>query len=282
MGYCTVKDVRALSGFVARYERDAPLLPKPNGTRKIFYAPSPYIVDSDGDEESGEGSEPYVDDVTVYVDGTEVTVTAVNNEIGRITLDVAPGSGTTVTADYAVSEIPDDQITAIITRVDAQIERFTRTSKDSATQTDYFDGDGSKKRFYFSKWPASSVTTVEVDESDDYTVDEDYYLYQSNDRAFWIEFYTAPSSGNKNVKVEYTYGADSEISYLLEKLSLYMSAREVIMEGTNLSAGGKNTYTGTPLKSVAIASNKALSAVLRIDEEIRRLRAEIGGQVMVG
>lgn len=76
-----------------------------DGSTETFTTTHKPIIDSNYDDSLD------ATDVTVYVNGTPVSVATVSGMTGAITLKSAPGNGTAVTADYVWSPIKDGYTT---------------------------------------------------------------------------------------------------------------------------------------------------------------------------
>lgn len=87
-----------------------------NGSNVYFYVQHKPLADNDGDDTLE------VTDVTLYVDGTAVTVSAVDATTGKITAAVAPASNTEVTVDYSWQNVTDDDVDDVIEEADAAID----------------------------------------------------------------------------------------------------------------------------------------------------------------
>lgn len=101
--YVTNQEIREQAGFQYK-ERGEELTGAVNGSNKDFYTSNKPIVDRDY---SGGVDK---DDVVVYVDGSEVSVSTVVAATGKITLDTAPSSGT-VTGDFDWTNLDDTVLT---------------------------------------------------------------------------------------------------------------------------------------------------------------------------
>lgn len=176
-----------------------------DGTTTKFYIPSGFIVDANGDESVT------IADLTVYVDGSSVTISSVDAEDRSFTLAVAPGNGAAITADFSWSPIPDSEILAYIIYYTNRINRKTNTLfSASNSNTELYDGDGSNTRFYFEKLPVTSITSLTVDDDTSLVLDTDYWLYPSSSKADYIEFDVAPLTDHQNVSISYQYGEVNE------------------------------------------------------------------------
>jgi len=196
-----------------------------NGSATVFYIDNYPIVDANADEVIT------VADVIVYVDGTPVTVSAIDAAIGKLTLAGAPGSDTAVTADYRYSDVSETAIEDAVLYGESEAESLTgRKYTDANSQTDYFDGHGgTDKTFQLRKFPVQSITNVYIREPgkvswESQTLatgdgsDDDYWGYITDGDSY-IEFVVAPYKGNQNVKIEYTYGYSSVPSEVVDLVS---------------------------------------------------------------
>lgn len=98
-----------------------------NGSNKAFTTDHGPITDSNDDDAIDNT------DVTVYVNGVAVTVSAVNATTHTITLAAAPANGTTVTADYRYSNITD----AYVTRIREEAEDWINSAMDAIDPVPY-------------------------------------------------------------------------------------------------------------------------------------------------
>ncbi|MEM2257818.1 MAG: hypothetical protein QXU87_04000 [Candidatus Caldarchaeum sp.] len=113
--YTSVKEIRAFNGWMP-FEVKNETLAKISGTE--FKTSKRPLVDNDFDGQ-------IIDDVVVYVNGTQTSVSAVDAERGVITLASAPPSGATVTADYYWHPIGDSEIQLAIGYAEAEIRAAT-------------------------------------------------------------------------------------------------------------------------------------------------------------
>jgi len=123
MSYITLQQIREASGFQFNVEGET-LTGTANGTNKVFYTSNKPIVDADYDDTVD------ASDITVYVDGTEVTVSSVDALTGKITLENAPSNGATVTADYSWSSLKDERVDDARDKAESEVngaltERYT-------------------------------------------------------------------------------------------------------------------------------------------------------------
>ncbi len=115
-------------------------------------------------------------------------------------------------SDYlnTTDEDQDESITRILDRAQSAIESYLRRSLELQQRpTEYLDGDGENKSFYLKYCPVAVVSRVVVDDTE-MEVDTDYYLYEEEGM---LVFETAPSSGRKNIEVDYWagYSNDNEL-----------------------------------------------------------------------
>jgi len=101
--YVTNQEVREQAGF--QYKQRSESLGDGDGVNKIFSSENNPIVDR-----NYSGSPVSVADVIVYVNGTAVTVSAIDADTGKLTLALAPADGTSITVDYDWSNIEFDVI----------------------------------------------------------------------------------------------------------------------------------------------------------------------------
>lgn len=76
------------------------------------------------------------------------------------------------------------------------------------SETDTFDGDGSRQLFYLNHTHLHSIDEVSVEEVSLPISDYCYDLQHG-----WLVLKTAPPSGTENVSVEYTYSASLDMAY---------------------------------------------------------------------
>jgi hypothetical protein len=75
-----------------------------NGSNKVFTTTYKRICDANDDDEVDSN------DVTVYVNGTRVTVSSVDAAEGSITLLAAPANGAAITCDYFYTNVSSDYV----------------------------------------------------------------------------------------------------------------------------------------------------------------------------
>jgi len=198
VGYSTLKEVRRAIGSLPKYSRGISL-GTGNNANKDFYITEGFLVDGNGDELVD------IEDITVYVTASEVTVSSIDVDKKKVTLSAAPGTDAAVTADYFWSPIPDSEILPEIENFSSIIEGRTnqKYGRDNE-KTQYWDGDGKNNRFYFDHVPMYSLDSYEIDSvTSGLTENTDYWLYPDNLNAQWIEFLTSPLPDRKNIKIVY-------------------------------------------------------------------------------
>lgn len=271
MANATVLEVRGLVGLMPVYEKKEAVKMYPytaDGTNKVFNVPNNYMVDYDGDGDVD------TSDVVVYDDGTAVAVTSIDVATGAVTLTNAPTVSSVMTCCYAYSPVKDATISAIIDRVDTEIYAWCRTHTTSTSHTQYWNGDGEKTKFYFRYRPVTAITSVTVDESTDYTANEDYYVQPERTVGQWIEFTSAPSEGIQNVVVVYSYGGTNTI---ISELSKYMAAKQVLTHYIGTTSLPKTAYTGQGAEQGFNSESRRISMLRIFNEEIDRLKSLLGG-----
>lgn len=272
MANCTWISVREKAGVELIHENKAlgiSLVPaKGDGSNTEFYLPvDGYMCDRNGSETVTTA------DITVYVNGSSAAVTSIDINMRKVTLTAAPTNGHTVKANFSWSPIKESTISGAITRADGEIARKAHTDAAGSTTTEYLDGNGEKKVFYFDYWPVTSISSITVDGATSFVDGTNYYLYPSSTRALWIKFDSAPTKDNKNIEIAYTYGEDSTS---LEKLSCLLAARDIV---TN------NIPRGSP-SGIAISSqsregypskNRHVELLKALEKEIPMAWDELGG-----
>ena len=100
--YVTFQEVREQAGFQYKV-RGEDLDPSTgDGVNKVFYTPNKPLVDKDYS-----GTPVGTPDAVVYENSVEVTVSAIDEDLGKVTLVLAPESGTPMTVDCDWSPIED-------------------------------------------------------------------------------------------------------------------------------------------------------------------------------
>jgi len=107
LDYSSLQDIREESGHhhVNKLEE---LSGTKNGSNTVFYAKRTYIVDRNYNDTLDVASAS--GDVIVYVNDVAVSVSAVNQDTGAITLAAAPANGATVLGTYYHSALSDIKV----------------------------------------------------------------------------------------------------------------------------------------------------------------------------
>ena len=127
--FSSLQDIRSEAG-VTRYERQVGVTDvdrgEPmagDGSTTVFYTEYTPIVDRTNDEDG----DVTIADVIVYVDGVVVTVSAVDADQGKITLDSAPALDASIKISYDSSDFLDAQVSGV--RLSAYAKIMTSISK---------------------------------------------------------------------------------------------------------------------------------------------------------
>lgn len=115
VGYADKQSIREEAGLQNEILGE-PLSGSVNGSNTDFYTNYKPLVDRDYDGDVD------VSDVVLYVNGSAVSVAAINAATGLIRASVAPASGT-VTADYAHSPVKDAYLTQVQEETENWIDR---------------------------------------------------------------------------------------------------------------------------------------------------------------
>ena len=105
-----------------------------------------------------------------------------------------------------------DLINEFIAAVESIWDDLTSRQWATGTHTEYFSGDGARKKFCVKNYPVTALTSVHdsydraYDSAD--LIDADDYSYRSETGIVSIDY--ALSEGNDNVKIVYTAGYTSE------------------------------------------------------------------------
>jgi len=283
MAYTTHAQVRYFSGQEPTYVVGESLGTGDN-SETTFYTEYYPLADVNGSESIT------ITDVTVYVDGSPVTVSSVNGNSGQIILASAPGTDTAITVDYAYSSVSEEAFALAIASADDFVEEETgQVFSNANAKTDYFDGDSLKKVFILEKYPVQSITAVSLreaggtgwdtqTEADGDGVDDDYWPYITDNQS-WIEFVEAPETGNRNVKIEYTYGYSS-IPTLASELSACFAAIWILLL---LDSGWGIEEFRLVEQQVRFAKGTAHAQhIERLQAHIDRLLSRVGRKIMIG
>jgi hypothetical protein len=273
---CTITSVREKAGLDIIHENKAlgvSLVPATgDGSNKTFYLPVDGYMCDRNDSETVTTA-----DITVYVNGSSVTVASIDVDMRSVTLSAAPTLAHTVKAIFSWSPVKESTVLAAIARADGAIARKARTDAASSTTTEYFDGDGENKVFYFDYWPVTAISSLSVDGTTTYVDGTDYYLYPSSTRALWLEFETAPTKDNKNITIAYTYGEDSTS---LEQLSCLLAAHDILIDlvprgspsGLAISTASREGYP---------SKNRFVEALKAVEKRLPLAWDELGGYTRV-
>lgn len=103
MSYATTQAIRETAGLQARVDNETPAGPV-DGSNRVFAVARAPIVDTDYDESVT------VNEVAVFVSGTQVTVSSINSDTGEITLTAAPAANAKVRVYYQCSPLTNDYV----------------------------------------------------------------------------------------------------------------------------------------------------------------------------
>ena len=120
MPYISRQSVREEAGFQHVEENELPT-GVIDGANKVFMLEHKSIVDSNYSDNTD-----YVADVTAFIDGTPVTVSAVDARNSVITLANAPASGVNLTVFYHHSQLSDTYIDGLIAEATSILHRCLR------------------------------------------------------------------------------------------------------------------------------------------------------------
>ncbi|MEM4591757.1 MAG: hypothetical protein QW555_08015 [Nitrososphaerota archaeon] len=126
MAYTGVRDIRVYNAWLPIQVSGDSLTRRTDTVFQTSYFP---VVDFDFDGQ-------ILDDITVYVNGSQVDVASLDAERGLITLINAPPNGATVTTDYYWHPISDSEIGLAISGAEAEIELLTGFKYSSETVTE--------------------------------------------------------------------------------------------------------------------------------------------------
>lgn len=118
MAWSKLQDIRETSGFQFKERGVSADSGAVNGSNKDFIMEFFPLVDANEDDSVA------VADVKAYVGGTEVTVASIVAASGKISLQIAPAQGTTVTFDYDWSSIDDTDVTEARQEAENHIEGY--------------------------------------------------------------------------------------------------------------------------------------------------------------
>lgn len=273
MVYGDITDVRGLAGIIPEYKHSTKL-GTGDGSNVEFELPAVgrnmgYIIDLNGSTTSTID----VNDIVVYVSGTPVTVSSIDEDKGSVILASPPASNAVVTADYKWSEVSDSQILNAMNIATEQVNTIIQGSNVTGnTLTDTFDGDGYTKTFELLKKDIASIDTVTVDGVTQ-TENTHYYTYKYDNGFYWyVHFETAPRKANKNVKITYTYGSNT---FMNDHLSNLLASRIVILKyiKSHRSAGefvkGKQSRVSARTTRLTEINNQIMEMMKYLDKRKR-------------
>ena len=165
----------------------------------------------------------------MYVNGTPVTVSSLDQDAGTVTLAVAPALNDKVTIDYMHSEVSDEQVILAMNIAEELVDDLIR-GKNSASNayTQIIDGDGESNIFYFDHFDVTAVSSVTIDGSAK-TLNTDYWVYKHRGNATlmrYIKLLSAPINDNQNISIVYTHGQQTDLG---DELSNLFAARSILL-----------------------------------------------------
>lgn len=273
MRYTSIRAVRRITG--KRPKREVTYaIGTTDGVGKIFYIKHRFLADGNGDEIIDSN------DITVYVNGTSVTIADINTFTGAITLADVPLTDLAVTADFFWHDYDDSEIIEDIEHFSRLIEHETGTKFYPGNQTtEKVNGTGTQKRFFFGKGkPITEIVSYSIDEvTTGLVLNTDYFLYPDDDRAFFIEFISPPLWGHKNVQLTYKYGeSNPEVSrWVLLNVAKNMFRGEM---GERRNIG---SYSIPKADGTTIVASNSMGMLRLFEEEIKKSRANITGLIRV-
>lgn len=228
--YGDLSSVRGLAGILPVYEHGI-RLGTGDASETEFELPSVgrhrgYIIDLAGVN----SSTITIADIIVYVDGTPVTVSSIDEDKGTVTLASAPANASIVTADYMWSTVSDAQVISAMNIATEQAEQLIRGLNSNGNAfTQYNDGDGVTQDFEFEVYDVNSITSVTVDGST-LTETTHYHLYKYENRPYYrsIIFETPPRKDYKNIVIIVSHGQNADV--MVDEMSNLLAARIVILK----------------------------------------------------
>lgn len=273
MVYGSIPNIRRLTGKVAIREHAIPLAPdKGDGSTLEFLVPQignnlGYFVDKDADQTST----ITVADVTVYVDGTPVTVASIDELKGSIILDAAPLSAKRITADVTWSEVSDTMVIDAMNLTSELLDITIRGSNivsQSHTQIEW--GNGELKEYTLDHYGVTSVDTVTIDGTVK-TLDTHYWeiVHPRTSYIKSIIFEQAPIKDQENVSIAYTYGYSS---YIVTRVSELYAARQLLIDMPSDTKSGRYRRGLSNKGSSNMDIQSELSRLETITRELNELR----------
>lgn len=128
VNYITLKDIRVEAGMQNR-EHDQTVSGDVDGVNTDFYTNQTPLVDRGGDDLVT------IADVTAFVDGSAVTISAIDTTTGLVRLTAAPALGTEVTLDYIWSPVDDDLMNDLRDEAQAWLNKRVKAYIDLTTVT---------------------------------------------------------------------------------------------------------------------------------------------------
>jgi len=129
MKYASIKDLRTYLGFHPIKVENESLQGVVDGSNREFYTQNKPLVDFDYDGE-------VIDDVKVLVNGAEVTIESIDEEMGKIVLASAPEAGSTVVATYYWHPFGDSELQMIIEAAESEIDNECGRSFEAQERTE--------------------------------------------------------------------------------------------------------------------------------------------------
>ncbi|MEM4183917.1 MAG: hypothetical protein QXG52_08860 [Candidatus Caldarchaeum sp.] len=129
MKYVTVKEFRTFYSFHPIQVSGEALKGPADGANKTFYTVNRPLVDFDYDGQ-------VVDDVAVFVNGAQASISSVDAETGAITLSTAPSSGASVTANYFWHPFGDGEVRQVVEQAENEVDLAAGRSFESAAVTE--------------------------------------------------------------------------------------------------------------------------------------------------
>lgn len=137
--YVTRQSVREEAGF-QHVEENGSLTGVIDGSNKVFMTEHKPIVDSNYSDTVS------VEDITVYVDGSPVSVQTLDAATGVITLTNAPAEGTTLFILCHTSQLVDTYVDQIIAQATSVVHRALRSNQIATP----FDSDNTAQEPYYA------------------------------------------------------------------------------------------------------------------------------------
>lgn len=279
--YTTIQRVRKAAGVDIKRESKQNL-GTGDGNKTTFSVRYPKICSRDY------AGSPASDDIFIYLDNSITPESSGNYTIdaenGDVIFNTAPGSGQKAEATYWHSTLSDDDIDELIAIADLVINRETSRSfytvSDTKLQhTQYWDGNGRRKKFMFEKLALFAIQSISVDGVTSYVEDTDYYLYPTSAEAYWIEFEVSPSSDNKNIFITYDYGL--ALDDIVTRLSTNLAAQEAVnMEMARRGTSGSEVTT-TKGGKIRGSTNRFINTLKMLQVKEKAYWALIGSRIHV-